>query len=81
MLREAAIYYAREGLDVIKQMRVREFLKHAKARLEQEIDRVRTYMHPSSEKSIKDVFLTNMIVAHSAHCIKSENQGMNGWSC
>lgn len=58
-------------------MNVEQFLKHSKLRLEAEVDRIRTFMHPSSEKCLRDAYLTNVIVSNASYCIKSENQGIN----
>lgn len=56
-------------------MNVEEFLKHSKFRLDAEVDRVRAFMHPSSELGLKDVYLANVIVINAAFCIKQENKG------
>lgn len=51
-------------------MNIEEFLRHAKLRLEAEVDRIRTFMNHSSESCLKDTYLNNMIVNHAAYCIK-----------
>ena len=54
----------------MKNKSVREYIEHVKERLDVEIERARAYMNVSSEKPIREVFLTNMVVAHAQHCIK-----------
>mmetsp|Transcript_25320 Transcript_25320/g.80122 ORF Transcript_25320/g.80122 Transcript_25320/m.80122 type:complete len:736 (-) Transcript_25320:24-2231(-) len=75
-VKAAAAFYKVEAQEYIASSDCPEYLKKAERRLQEEIERVQTYLDPSSEAQITSVVETELIGSQMRVLIDMENSGL-----
>jgi len=68
-------YYRSESLEFLSANTCPDYLAKAEARLGQEQDRVRHYLHPSTEPKLRRVIETELVTTHARSLVEMEQSG------